>query len=837
MPSWLATTVVDVNAFEESDKWGFDKKFENTFGKIETVSDGFSDMVSSYTAYQFHVTDHLCMLNSVYNLEEQAHKYSLAMDEYGVQAHSASKIYDKYSKELIHTLLYSVRDTIFENIADEIKDLAIDKITELLNAKFNSYFIEIEETLIKKIFPKFTTTAENFEILPYHYSVTTTALADYRMSRIIIDDKSTGERINDARLQLLLYLTSSKYCYKAIQNSAQAYNYQSYSDICQQRINEIDELLADLYLAIFSIDCDSYENIDDVINNNIKVINNIELSEPINNFEKIFFGAMAKAINSVDKVYNYKVCDADHDGCYEMALTATIENQGQGTKFLFESIKSPSIRYSLPPASGAAWGGFIYDASNDRLMYYDGKSTVGQTYSIYSIYEDGSWNVVSEYIREFKDDYIEPKITSCYWNGVDISEDEFRIQEDILMSSEWIDSNEILNMNFDLSAQQLSDELYKFLSAYSNPKNPINYTSSDGKEISIISVDNIFDTYINDVDYFNNTPGFVTDSKEIVDCLSKIKTTCFIIDETENGTRIRFDSFPEEIEFSVDGQNLIGTKNGISFYMNCYSENNNIDNQILTFYESINGITSGVIGDLSRIKLDLIAKTTAKDGLILREGPSTKTNQLTIIPYDSAVTILSVSDDYQSGEWEQKMVQVDYNGQIGYVHTNYLLIDTQIDINKYTKDQQFAICMLWYNMYYWLYQEFTMKAGLFDYETTNEYSSDYVKILPKGITINAIINDFKMYFSKKIVSKGLVENHCLEKDGYLWLLTGYGGPSITNRIEVVDLLEISETEIQCNIVRYYDEQFYDMYGEQTEEIFRLIYEDGRWKCDEIVRKL
>lgn len=550
---------------------------------------------------------------------------------------------------------------------------------------------------------------------------------------------------------------------------------------------------------------------------------------------------MTKAINNKHTVFQYKVCDIDNDGLSELALRSVLDEDINGTNVIIDNAYSPTILYDLTPVSGAAWRGFVYDSVNDRLLYHSGKATIGQSYSIYSALENGKWITKSEYIREFSGDDTEPKVVSCYWENVNVTEDVFQANENELNSYDWIDSNDIFDIHINLPLEEVYNKLREYLSNHYTVNGIEKYISEDNTEMSIISVSNIFDIYVNNISYFNVDSGFITPVENMVRNFKDIGTTCFILNKTDHGTRIRFENFEGNINFTIEENKLVAIKNDVPYLAVLSNENNDINSNILKLNTPQNGITQADIGNLSNIQLSIYAKTRAHDGLVLREGPSTETKQIDLIPYGTQIKVISLNDGYKNGSINDSMVKVEYNGKVGYVYSGYLLIDNTFDMSGFTIEQKYAVGSLLYNQYNSLWFDFSRNGGIFDCTFSGEYRySDscgaYERLEPAGLTIEQLKKDFNLFFTENISPsyEGVDATPYKEENGYLWRPIGFGGDPSWDYNEVVEMTSNSSDEIQFKVIHHYDPQFYEYYGcEYIEEVFSIVFEDGRWKCDEI----
>lgn len=239
-------------------------------------------------------------------------------------------------------------------------------------------------------------------------------------------------------------------------------------------------------------------------------------------------------------------------------------------------------------------------------------------------------------------------------------------------------------------------------------------------------------------------------------------------------------------------------------------------------------------------QLNITATVFAKDYqipdagpfLALYESPSRDSKQIVNIPKGSEVTIISVPDNYQDGDWNHQMVKVDFNGQEGYVHTDYLFCNPQFNMAIYSREQVLDIGKLLFQEYDNLANMFAFDAGFIDVQFTNEGFDWYEKLLPAGLTIQRLKDDFYKYFSKDTVGffRGAsFEDLYTEKDGYLWRLAAWGDEIWRDHFEVKSVESISDNEIIFNVEEILIPDFYEQYNTETFSYkFRLVNEDGKW---------
>lgn len=708
-------------------------KSSATFGKQLEHAINLYSFAAIYTD---HVTDHYEMLDAIYGLD-----YSdLKNNKVGWQeeAYTAAKnIYYMYSDDQKQAIANYIGKQIEDKIKDLIEDGIKEGISEELSLGHAFALSKLASSVIKAYFIAIDLPVYNIarkcENLSYYNKLMESGVSQFWTYNNAYDNISK-DNIEKARLSTIFALLSSRSMYQALLDSEKAYD--NTGGVYQRKIDSINEMLKNFYLAKNCCLTDSEEYIDERINSLNQNIANLELLDSESNYfsiESQLEGVDSETLQTYARYfyshYDEENCsvflaDFTHDGIKEMIVVSRETGEYQGAKLLYHSDL------------------YVYEIQNNR---------------IYQIYE------------------------------------------------EFTDSSHVGNKGFSL-------------------------ISIDGKDYIIEYAPWV---YQGEATYSARVFNLNGENNEIIE-LCNSNNLLFVVDEeredydpiiAEEETQ-KFYNFLREY---LQNAKTLCNNSGITV-----SDYNSIADDLFTI-SAASDIFKGVSMeniDFSDVSIKVNATTTAKEGLVLRAEATTNAQQITSIPFNSTLTILSVSDDYQDGNWEHQMVEVEYNGQKGYVHTDYLLIDTQIDMSQYSINEKFVVCMLLYNMDHDLYDRFKRLGGLFDYTSTNEYTSDYVKLLPQGLTINQLKQDFSKYFSKKMTDE--FEGNYIEKDGYLWMMVGYGGPPVTAYTEVVDLVEVSDNEIHCTIIRHYWEEMWEYEGVQSEESFKLIFEDGRWKCDEIV---
>lgn len=793
--------------------------------------------------YTDHVTDHYEMLDAIYDFEATNKKNKnniFVINEESFD--SAQKIYKMYSDDQKQAIANYIGKQIESKFKDLIEDGVKESISNKLSLENAFAWSKLSASLMKAYYIATDfyvyDVSRKCENLTYYNKLMERGASKFWAYNNAKDNISK-DNIEKARLSAIFTLLSSRSMYQAMYESDQAL--ENSGATYQRRIDAINEALKKLYLAKNCCLTDSGEYIDERIqelNSSMNLLTIIDENEEIlyADFDKAIFGAMIKALNSYNKVYRYKVCDADNDAQYEMAINVAFDNEDEfrGTNILAENIRTANLRYHLPASTGSAWSGFIYDTLNDKLLFSNQKASTGHAYSIYSCYENGEWNTISKYERVFTANDTEPQVKECFWNGINVAEDEFRNNENELTNCQWENSDDIFNVEVHHPIENIYLSFNNYLSSEYHTTTLENAVINGSEKVYVIAVKNLFDDYLKDIDYYSIDSGFIVDCPGLKNSLLSAYTTCFIFDESEYGTRIRCQNFNEEIIIKEENGNIVSYRTEVPYKTSISPENGTLDNNILSFGKPMNGITKEEVKKLSDITLNLNARTRARSGLVLREGPSTDTKQIDLIPYGTTIVVESLNDDYKHGIINDSIVKVVYNGKTGYVCSKYLLIDNTFDMKTFTNEQKYAIGTLLYNQYNDLWFDFMHNGGIADCFVTDAiYYMEYIKLEPKGLSIDTLKSDYQLYYSKNVSDPGF-DGLYIEKDGHLWHLTGYGGDPSWYYDEVVELLNISDNRISYKVVHHIAPEFYEHYGyEYREEVFSLVYDEGRWKCDRI----
>ena len=785
--------------------------------------------------YTDHVTDHYEMLDAIYGLDfSKIENNRIGITEESYSA--AKKVYEMYSDDQKQAIANYIGKQIENKVKDMIEDGIKDRISEELALGHAFAWSKLAASVMKAYF-----IATDFHV--YNVSRKCENLRYYNklMERGVNQfwaynnayDNISKDNIEKARLSAIFALLSSRSMYQALLDSEKAYGHTG--AVYQRKIDSINDALKKIYLAKNCCLTDSEEYIDERIKNLNSSLSNIKIMESnTSEFNSIFdssiFAALSKSFKNDDIKDKYMVNDLDNDGKLELAVyTGISKESGRGSCILFENTNNPGI-FIFTATGAAGYCGFVYDTESRKILFNNNWSSIGNRKIEFSEWNGQEWSLISLFYDGLGENGARD-ISDCYWNNENLSEEEF-MQLSNAIQDNWANSDFIFNNNVNGSLDAVTDAFSDYLSSYYETTPAVSYMENEAST-NIITVKRLPYRWTDNIVLLNAW------GDEDFNLLRKIETTCFILDETSNGIRIRCQNFVDNIDFAVEGQNLIAYKNGLPYKASVLSDDSSFNKDVITLGGTNGNISKDAVGELSKIQFSLDAKTRAHEGLVLREGPSTETKQIDLIPYGTNVKILSLCDDFKNKSINESMVKIEYNGKQGYVCSWYLLLDNTFNIEIFSNDQKFALGCLLYNQYNRLWFDFFHNGGIFDCTPTGDYSEKYggyERLEPAGLTIDQLMKDYYLYYTENIpiAYEGYNGSLYKEDQGYLWRATGFGGDPSYEYDEVIEVTSISNNRIVFKVKHQLWPEFFASQGyEYKDEEFVIVLEDGRWKCDEI----
>lgn len=665
---------------------------------------------------------------------------------------------------------------VLQFVMNESIDYAIDNLSDLIVTPYIGP--NIVTAITKYYFSTYgayiDVVASNCENLGRYNKLMERGLNKYKEYDINI----SKDNIENKRLSAIFTLLSSRSIYQALCNSDQSIG--NNGVIYQKKVDSINEILKKFYLAKNCCLTDSEEYIDERIEMLNSTIDTVAFIDE----------------NSIEQ--------------YEWQLSAKVYNRTGGILYSEERTDSTSICV-------------IPDEEEVTIISFPEKYLAGESSLIKVEY---NWQVgyinTNDIIFDATIDLNELSNSEACEIGTLLYNQYLQLCKDFSFNggirharfsndSDAFDFEYIRLEPAELSLEQLKMDYQRYFSSQSKL--------------------NLLDIYIERNGYLwkkRVVYGEEWKDKTMVTNIKRISSKEIIFTIDTFRTYNEGDSMTYKTDFKI------AFEEGFWKYVECLpSDANDMNNS--------NMISKNEVGDLSTIELNLEAKVIGKDGVILRKNDSEESKQLDNIPYGTTIKIISLNSNYKCyGTTDESMVKVEYKGQYGYVPSYSLLVDNAVDISRYSPEQVFAYCTLNHNQMIELYLAFERSGGLFNCTFADEYDENYNKLLPAGLKKEQLISDFNMYFSFNgwnDLRERLNELY-KEKNGFLWVATGYGGFVDWQYDEVTEVISISDNKIKYKNVHYIIPEYYEAVGyKQREEYYELNLIDGRWKysdCSTII---
>ena len=222
----------------------------------------------------------------------------------------------------------------------------------------------------------------------------------------------------------------------------------------------------------------------------------------------------------------------------------------------------------------------------------------------------------------------------------------------------------------------------------------------------------------------------------------------------------------------------------------------------------------------------------AKSGLNVRLTPSKDGKILTLLKDGTKVKIKGLTVTEEPYFWESRWYQIEYNGQIGYVSTSYVVAVCTTPAEKMTVQERATLGTALYYQADYLSSDFHRGASVMGASYSDEYDdTGYCRLKPDGLTLDKLRKEYQKYFVPQ-ASDNLAEYY-IEKDGSLWCLTGYGDNVAVAYVEPCVMTKQEEKELSYLVKTHYNTAVFEPeeHAETEDFAFSLVYRDGVWKVN------
>ncbi|MBR5405302.1 MAG: SH3 domain-containing protein [Oscillospiraceae bacterium] len=228
-------------------------------------------------------------------------------------------------------------------------------------------------------------------------------------------------------------------------------------------------------------------------------------------------------------------------------------------------------------------------------------------------------------------------------------------------------------------------------------------------------------------------------------------------------------------------------------------------------------------------KLRCTGTVCAHSGVNLRKAPGTSSDTLKKLKFGTALEITGITAAGSVTDYEGRWLRVKAGGQEGYVCSEYVNASCSIPLAQLSGEEIGALGILMYYQGQRLGMYFEREGGYFATDKTEEYSGEYCRLKPDGLTLAQLRTEMHRWFGKDYQDK--LDQYYIEKDGALWVMTGYGDNVALEYSIPEKLSGRTDNALSYDIrAQWYPD--FDMTQDgsnQTAYKFMLKFEDGAWK--------
>lgn len=222
----------------------------------------------------------------------------------------------------------------------------------------------------------------------------------------------------------------------------------------------------------------------------------------------------------------------------------------------------------------------------------------------------------------------------------------------------------------------------------------------------------------------------------------------------------------------------------------------------------------------------------APDGLNLRSEPNTASKKITLIKDGTAVDVEGIVLTGGIRDYSKRWLKVKSGSNEGYMLAEYVNCTCTTKPEELSTENRIALGTIFYYQSMRLILDYQRQGGVPNLKHTNKYDTDGFDQLSPAMTLAKLRESFRRYFAADYPDD--FEECYKEKNGYLWVITGYGDNVMLDYVEL-DRLEKQEPDaLTYNVtVHWFNLAEEADFTEFEEMPFRIVYENGSWKTAEM----
>ena len=173
--------------------------------------------------------------------------------------------------------------------------------------------------------------------------------------------------------------------------------------------------------------------------------------------------------------------------------------------------------------------------------------------------------------------------------------------------------------------------------------------------------------------------------------------------------------------------------------------------------------------------------------------------------------------------------------------SDFILMPSKEFIASLSDTELLALAAILNKQYNDLYNSFVISGGSLNLTGTGETDEQtdgnnywlYERTEPK-CTFNQVLKEFHQYFAEDKAFDSYLAGYLKEKNGFIWRLSGYGGPGREIKYKALSIKSRSDSEIVFNMKLTIQNP--GQTGNQhdvSQTVFALRLENDMWKCSKL----
>ena len=219
---------------------------------------------------------------------------------------------------------------------------------------------------------------------------------------------------------------------------------------------------------------------------------------------------------------------------------------------------------------------------------------------------------------------------------------------------------------------------------------------------------------------------------------------------------------------------------------------------------------------------------------VIYEQPDSASRQLSHLPAGVKIRAVALTVTGQHYLPENRWLRVRTNNLEGYLPAQAAAVRCSTPYDELDSRQRAALGIMMYYQSMQLFLTYQREGGMDACGRSGEFDAEgYERLLPEGLTLKQLRTSFHGYFAEAFPDD--FDQTYQQKDGGLWVLTGYGDNVSLDYTEIYLLTAQGSDTLIYDTRAHLLPGYNDVSGgsEWQKYPFMLVFENGYWKTAEM----